>query len=204
MGIDGENKAIDAKTAPMQRLIAALGASPGKIPPVERWDPPWCGEIDMRIAADGRWLYMGTPITRAALVRLFASVLKIEDGRHLLVTPVEKLGIQVEDAPFSAVEMIVEGEGDARQASFRTNVDDVVTVDAGHALRFDIGEAGGLKPYVHVRRGLWARLTRALAHELLALGEVRDVEGVAMYGVMAGGLFHAALPADAAGGAEWP
>jgi hypothetical protein len=155
----------------------------------------------MRIAADGRWFYMGTPITRPALVKLFASVLKMEDGRHLLVTPVEKLGIQVDDAPFSAVEMIVEEEGavdgSARQISFRTNVDDVVMVDAQHRLRFDIGTDGGVKPYVHVRRGLWARLTRALAHELLALGEVRDVEGVAMFGVHAGGLFHAALPADA-------
>jgi hypothetical protein len=200
MGIDGENKADGAKPATMQRLIAALGASPGKIPPVERWNPPWCGEIDMRIDADGRWVYMGTPITRPALVKLFASVLKMEDGRHLLVTPVEKLGIQVDDAPFSAVEMIVEGEGEARQISFRTNVDDVVAVDADHMLRFDIGVDGGVKPYVHVRRGLWARLTRALAHEMLALGEVRDVEGVAMFGVHAGGLFHGALPADALDG----
>jgi hypothetical protein len=199
MGIDGENKAEGANSAPMQRLIAALGASPGKIPPVERWNPPWCGEIDMRIAADGRWSYMGTPITRAPLVKLFASVLKMEDGRHLLVTPVEKLGIQVEDAPFGAVEMMVEGEGGERQISFRTNVDDVVGVDADHAFRFDIGADGGVKPYVHVRRGLWARLTRALAHELLALGEVRDVDGVAMFGVQAGGMFHAALPADALG-----
>jgi hypothetical protein len=202
MGVKGENKADDANSAPMQRLIAALGASPGRIPPVERWDPPWCGEIDMRIAADGRWLYMGTPITRPALVKLFASVLKMEDGRHLLVTPVEKLGIQVEDAPFGAVEMIVEGEGDARQISFRTNVDDVVMAGPAHALRFEIGEAGGVKPYVHVRRGLWARLTRALAHELLALGEVRALDGEEMFGVMAGGVFHAALPARALGVAE--
>jgi hypothetical protein len=202
MGIDGENKADGANSAPMQRLIAALGANPGKIPPVERWNPPWCGEIDMRIAADGRWFYMGTPIARAPLVKLFASVLKMEEGRHLLVTPVEKLGIQVEDAPFSAVEMMVEGEGEARQISFRTNVDDVVAVDADHAFRFDIGADGGVKPYVHVRRGLWARLTRALAHELLALGEFRDVEGVAMFGVVAGGMFHPALPADALGEAS--
>jgi hypothetical protein len=184
----------------MQRLIAALGASPGKIPPVERWNPPWCGEIDMRIGADGRWFYMGTPITRAPLVKLFASVLKMEDGRHLLVTPVEKLGIQVEDAPFAAVEMMVEGGDEARRISFRTNVDDVVAVDADHAFRFGIGTDGGVRPYVHVRRGLWARLTRALAHELLALGEVRDVDGVAMFGVMGGGLFHAILPADALDG----
>jgi hypothetical protein len=202
MGIDGENKADGAKSAPMQRLIAALGANPGNIPPVERWNPPWCGEIDMRIAADGRWLYMGTPITRAPLVKLFASVLKMEEGRHLLVTPVEKLGIQVEDAPFSAVEMVVEGEGEGRQVSFRTNVDDVVSVDADHVFRFDIGADGGVKPYVHVRRQLWARLTRTLAHELLALGEVQDVAGVAMFGVQAGGMFHAALTADALGEAS--
>ena len=199
MRVKGENKADGANSTPMQRLIAALGASPGKIPPVERWNPPWCGEIEMRIAPDGRWFYMGTPITRAPLVKLFASVLKMEEGRHLLVTPVEKLGIQVEDAPFNAVEMIVEGEGEARQISFRTNVDDVVSVDADHAFRFDVGADGGVKPYVHIRRGLWARLTRALAHELLALGEIRDVAGIATFGVHAGGLFHPALPADALG-----
>jgi hypothetical protein len=202
MGVNGENMAGDASSAPMQRLIAAIGAQPAKLPPVERWNPPWCGEIDMEIRADGRWFYMGTPITRPALVKLFASVLKREEGRHVLVTPVEKVGIRVADAPFLAVEMAVEGEGAARQISLRTNLDDVISVDASHPLRFEIAADGGLKPYVHVRRDLWARFTRSLTFDLIALGEVREVDGRAMFGVEAGGVFHIAQPADEAGAAS--
>jgi hypothetical protein len=167
------------------------------IPPVERWNPDFCGHIDMRIAADGTWFYRGTPIGRPALVKLFSSVLRKDGADYVLVTPVEKLGITVEDAPFQAVEMAVEGEGDARSIGFRTQVDDLVEVGPGHPIRFE-REAGGdgLKPYVHIRRGLWARLTRALTYDLLALGEVREVEGVAQFGVAAGGQFHPAVPAS--------
>src|ERR687893_1081733 len=109
----------------LERLSAALGAVPkGKgPPPVERWNPAYCGEIDMRIAADGTWFYNGTPIGRPALVKLFASVLRKDPERFVLVTPVERVGVQVDDAPFLAVEMAVEGEGAARQIAFRTNVD---------------------------------------------------------------------------------
>ncbi|MGL4727173.1 MAG: DUF1285 domain-containing protein [Bosea sp. (in: a-proteobacteria)] len=199
MGVNGENKAENASPAPMQRLIAALGANPATLPPIERWNPPWCGEIDMAIHADGRWFYMGTPITRMPLVKLFASVMKLEDGRHVLVTPVEKVGIQVSDAPFLAVEMAIQGDGAARQITFRTNVDDVVTVNAAHPLRFELAPDGGLKPYVHVRRDLWARLTRALTYDLIALGEVHEVDGRQMFGVRAGGQFHAAQAADEIG-----
>jgi uncharacterized protein len=195
-----DNASLDnASSGPMQRLMDALSANPAKLPPVERWNPPWCGEIDMAIHADGRWYYMGTPITRLPLVKLFASVLKFVDGRHVLVTPVEKVGLRVVDAPFLAVEMIVEGEGAARQISFRTNVDDVVTVDAACPLRFELAADGGLKPYVHVRRGLWARLTRALTYDLIDLGEPREVDGRQIFGIEAGGLFHAAQATDEAG-----
>ncbi|MGL4591712.1 MAG: DUF1285 domain-containing protein [Aestuariivirga sp.] len=186
----------------MGRLMAALGSglSPAQgksrpLPPVERWNPPFCGDIDMRIASDGTWFYMGTPIGRPALVKLFSSVLKLEDGKFFLVTPVEKVGIVVEDAPFQAVEMACEREGDERSLMFRTNVDEFVGVDANHGLRFTIEAGGGLKPYLHVRRGLWARLTRALTYDLIALGEVRDVAGTAMFGVMAGGQFWPAVEA---------
>ncbi len=133
MAVDGENKArashsgddalraanpMPTGSGAMQRLIAAVGsegaARPG-LPPVERWNPPWCGEIDMRIDADGRWHYMGSPIGRMPLVKLFSSVMRREGERHVLVTPVEKVGILVEDAPFQAVEMAVSGAGADRQ-----------------------------------------------------------------------------------------
>jgi hypothetical protein len=182
----------------MERLVAALqGGKARGIPPVERWNPDFCGDIDMRIAADGTWFYLGTPIGRPALVKLFASVLRRDGDDYVLVTPVEKLGITVEDAPFQAVEMAVEGEGEARAIAFRTQVDDLVKVGPEHPIRFEREAAGdGLKPYVHVRRNLWARLTRALTYDLLALGEVREVEGLAQFGVAAGGLFHPAVPAS--------
>jgi hypothetical protein len=166
------------------------------LPPVERWNPPFCGDIDMRIAADGHWFYMGTPIGRAALVRLFASVLVREGDAYRLVTPVEKVGIRVDDAPFQAVEMAADGEGAARVLSFRTNVDDVVSIDADHGLRFERDARGGLRPYVHVRRGLWARITRALTYDLLALGEIGQHDGQAMFGIRAGGCFWPAVPAS--------
>src|SRR6186997_2705605 len=136
-------------------------------PPVHLWNPPFCGDIDMRIAADGTWFYMKTPIGRPALVKLFASVLKREADKYFLVTPVEKVGIVVDDAPFTAVEMKLEGEGAARVLSFRTNVDEWVVCGPEHTLRFDPEpETGGLKPYVHVRRDLWALVTRALFYDL--------------------------------------
>lgn len=190
-------------TAPgnaMERLMAALGGgTPGKprgLPPVERWNPPLCGDLDMRIAADGIWFYLGTPIGRPALVKLFSSVLKREGDEHFLVTPVEKIRIRVDDAPFQAVEMQVDGEGGGRTLAFRTQVDDLLSVGPEHVLRFERAAKDGLKPYVHVRRGLWARLTRALTYDLLALGEMREVAGEAMFGIAAAGHFYPALPAS--------
>jgi hypothetical protein len=181
----------------MERLVAALrGGETRGLPPVERWNPDFCGDIDMRIAADGTWFYLGTPIGRPALVKLFSSVLRRDGDDYVLVTPVEKLGIVVEDAPFQAVEMAVEGEGETRSVAFRTHVDDLVEVGPDHAIRFEREAGDGLKPYVHVRRGLWARVTRALTYDLLALGEVRDVEGIPMFGVAAGGHFYPAVPAS--------
>ena len=167
-------------------------------PPVELWNPPFCGDIDMRIAADGTWFYQKTPIGRLALVKLFASVLKREGDKHFLVTPVEKVGIAVEDAPFLAVEMTT-SRGDSGQVlQFRTNVDDWVTAGPGHALRFELqSETGGLKPYLHVRRDLWAKVTRALFYDLVALGEERDVGGKAMFGVASHGEFFAMAEASA-------
>ena len=132
-------------------------------PPVHLWNPPFCGDLDMRIASDGTWFYLKTPIGRAALVKLFASVLKREGDRYFLVTPVEKCGIVVEDAPFLAVELRAEQTARGRVLYFRTNVDDWVACGRDHALRFEReAETDGLKPYLHVRRNLWAKVTRAL------------------------------------------
>jgi uncharacterized protein len=181
----------------LARLTEALGSEPQRKgpPPVERWNPAYCGEIDMRIAADGTWHYMGSPINRPALVRLFSTVLRKDPERYVLVTPVERVGIVVEDAPFLAVEMAVEGEGGGRQIAFRTNVDDLVQVGPERPLRFDLAPDGGVKPYVKVRGDLWARVTRALALDLIALGEEREADGGAVFAVSAGGLFFPIAPA---------
>jgi len=179
--------------AGLDTLIGGLPRESRGLPPVHLWNPPFCGDIDMRIATDGTWFYMQTPIGRPALVRLFASVLKREGERYFLVTPVEKVGITVDDAPFLAVEMR-EAAGTLR---FRTNVDDWVACDADHALRFEPETAtGGLKPYLHVRRGLWAKVTRALFYDLVVRGEERDIDGRRMFGVASGGAFFPMAEAD--------
>src|SRR5579862_1845974 len=156
----------------LEAITGALARAGAKgPPPVERWNPPFCGDLDMRIAADGTWFYLKTPIGRPALVKLFASVLKREDDKYFLVTPVEKCRITVEDAPFVAVELAVEDGASGRVFNFRTNVDDWVACGPEHPLRFEPEPGtGGLKPYLHVRRGLWAKVTRALFFDLVALG----------------------------------
>ncbi|MDT3683961.1 MAG: DUF1285 domain-containing protein [Pseudorhodoplanes sp.] len=166
-------------------------------PPVHLWNPPFCGDLDIRIAADGTWFYMGSPIGRSALVKLFASVLKREGQKYFLVTPVEKVGIRVDDAPFLAVDMTVRQSAGRPVLAFRTNVDDHITCDAEHPLRFQCEEgSGGLKPYLHVRRDLWAKVTRALFYDLVARGEEREVGGRRMFGVASGEAFFAMAEAD--------
>jgi hypothetical protein len=186
------------KAANLEGLTVAAREATNKtpagkgLPPVHLWNPPFCGDLDMRIAGDGTWFYMGTPIGRPALVRLFSTILKREDGKHFLVTPVEKVGIRVEDAPFMAVEMLNEqGENGGRLLRFRTNVDDWVPCDAGHRLRFEMAADGGLTPYLHVRSDLWAKVTRALYYDLVDMGEERVVDGQPMFGIESGGEFFA-------------
>jgi uncharacterized protein len=160
-------------------------------PPVHLWNPPDCGDIAMRIASDGTWFYQASPIGRLALVKLFASVLKREGDRYYLVTPVEKCGIVVDDAPFLAVELAREPDGQGGESlHFRTNVDDWVTCGPAHPLRFDPEPGtGGLKPYVHVRYNLWAKVTRSLFYELVDLAQEREVDGARMVGVASAGAF---------------
>jgi hypothetical protein len=158
---------------------------------VDRWDPPYCGDIGLRIRADGRWLYQDSPIRRPSLVKLFASVLRKDaDGRTYLVTPAEKVDVAVEDAPFLAVEMSVRGAGQEQELIFRTNVDDVVRAGSEHPLRFATeSPGGGLKPYVLVRGRLEALLTRPLVYELAALAGQEERDGVSVCGVWSGGVF---------------
>ncbi len=156
--------------------LAGLKELQGKrnsLPPVHLWNPPFCGDIDMRIAADGTWFYMNSPIGRKPLYTLFSRVIRRDGDDYFLVTPVEKCGIRVDDAPFVAVRMGVAGQGKAQIISFETNVDDNVTVDATHPLRFanEVG-TGGLKPYVLVRANLEALVVRALFYDMVALGVV--------------------------------
>ncbi len=181
----------------LEGIAAALPRDKG-LPPVERWNPPFCGDIDMRIAADGVWFYQKTPIGRPALVKLFASVLKKEGDKYFLVTPVEKVGLKVDDVPFLAVEMSAGRDDQGRQMlTFRTNVDDAVTAGPGHALRFEPEVTGGLKPYLHVRRDLWAKVTRTIFYDLVALGEERDIGRRRMFGIASGDAFFPMAEADA-------
>ena len=145
--------------------IARLAAEK-RLPPVEQWQPAHCGPSDMRIARDGTWSHQGSPIGRTEMVRLFSSILRREgDGSYVLVTPVEKLDIEVEDAPFVAVEMKAEGSGDAARLAFRLNTGELVTAGAGHPLRF-AGGKDGPRPYLHVRGGLEALVARPVYYEL--------------------------------------
>lgn len=184
------NSASDAAglAALISRASEQTGDGKRSLPPVDKWNPPFCGDIDMEIRADGTWFYMGTPIGRAPLVRLFSTVLRRdEDGRTYLVTPVEKVGIRVVDAPFLAVEMQVTQREGRQVLTFRTNVGDVVEAGAEHPLRFEIsGENRELKPYLTVRGRLEALVSRAVMYDLVELGEAIVIDGVPMFSVRSG------------------
>jgi uncharacterized protein len=185
-------------SAGLAALIARATRAGKGLPPVERWNPDFCGDLDMEIRADGSWIYLGTPIGRPALVELFSTVLRKDaDGRTYLVTPVEKVGIRVVDAPFIAVEMNAAGRGDDQVLTFRTNVGDVVEAGAEHPLRFaDEPRTGGIKPYLLVRGRLEALLSRPVLYELVDRGEEVEIDGTPMFGVRSHGEVYAMMPAD--------
>ncbi|MBW6423035.1 DUF1285 domain-containing protein [Rhizobium sp. XQZ8] len=193
------NSASDAAglAALISRASEQTGAGKRGLPPVEKWNPPFCGDIDMEIRADGTWFYMGTPIGRAPLVRLFSTVLRRdEDGKTYLVTPVEKVGIRVVDAPFLAVEMQVTEREAAQVLTFRTNVGDVVEAGPEHPLRFEIaGENRELKPYLLIRGRLEALVSRAVMYDLVELGETVVIDDVPMFSVRSGGEVFPVMPA---------
>lgn len=183
-----DERSIELRLPDPDRLMAA--AAGDALPPVEKWRPPYCGDIGMRIRADGTWLYQNSPIGRKSMVRMFARILRRDaDGRTYLVTPVEKVDVSVDDAHFLAVGMEVEGEGCHQQLVFRTNVDDVVRCGPRHPLRFACeGNSGGLKPYLLVRGRLEALVTRALYYDLVGLA-TPAASGDARLGLWSGGAF---------------
>ncbi|HEX8582806.1 MAG TPA: DUF1285 domain-containing protein [Allosphingosinicella sp.] len=163
-----------------------------KLPPVDRWHPEHCGTSGMRIARDGTWFHEGSPIARQAMVRLFSTILRREpDGSFVLVTPVEKLDIEVEDAPFVAVELKSEGEGESRSLAFRLNTGDLVVAGPEHPLRFAAG-VDGPHPYVEVRGGLEALIARPVYYELANLALAERAEPA---GLWSGGAFFPLEPA---------
>ena len=183
------------KATPDALAAAASAAGKGGLPPVERWNPPYCGEIDMRIARDGTWFHEGTPIGRPALVKLFSNILWREGDRYFLVTPVEKVGIQVDDAPFLAVDAQAEGEGEAQRITFVTQTGDRTTAGPDHPIRVARDpETGEPSPYVIVRRNLEALIDRKTFYRLVDLGAHEEHGGTRWFGLWSGGVFFPVIP----------
>jgi len=166
----------------------------GKIPPVHLWNPEFCGDLDMEIRRDGTWFYMGTPIGRHALVKLFSSILKLEDGQYFLVTPVEKVGIRVVDKPFVAVDIEAAGAGAEQVISFTTNVEDTVIAGPEHPIRVVRDEEGEPSPYVMVRAGMEALIDRKSFYRLVDLGESHVIDGTDWFGVWSQATFFPIIP----------
>lgn len=180
--------------APGVEALATAAKAAGRRgpPPVHLWNPPFCGDLDIRIARDGTWHYLGTPIGRTPLVRLFASILKREGDSYFLVTPVEKVGIRVDDAPFLAVDFTAEGEGTGQRLTFATNVGDETLAGPDNPIRVTRDPVTGEPaPYVHVRRGLEALIDRKSFYRLVDLG----VEQGGAFGVWSAGEFFPFIPA---------
>lgn len=172
------------------RRVAARGPAP-----VNLWNPPFCGDLDIRIARDGTWFYLGTPIGRPELVRLFASILKREGDGYFLVTPVEKVGIRVDDAPFVAVDFEPSGHGRDQVLTFETNLGELVQAGRDHPLRFTRDpESGEPSPYVMVRNGLEALIDRKSFYRLVELGVHEEHDGVDWFGPWSGGMFFPIIP----------
>ncbi|MBA3898014.1 MAG: DUF1285 domain-containing protein [Sphingomonadaceae bacterium] len=165
--------------AAMNLAEIAKALAERRLPPVEQWSPTHCGDSEMRIARDGSWFHQGSPIGRAAMVRLFSTILRRDGDSYVLVTPAEKLDIEVEDAPFAAVEVKSEGEGRARNLAFRLNTGDLVAAGPANALRFEQRDDGP-HPYLHVRGGMEALVARPVYYELaqIALDEGGDPPGL--------------------------
>ena len=178
---------------------AVRSASKGRgLPPVHLWNPPFCGDLDIRIARDGTWFYLGTPIGRFELVKLFSSILKKENDKYYLVTPVEKVGITVDDAPFVAVDFEAsQPQSDDQVLTFETHVGDNVIANAENPIRVVRDEATGEpSPYIHIRAGLEALIDRKSFYRLVDLGVHRAIDGSEWFGVMSQGVFFPIIPSE--------
>ncbi len=174
---------------------AQAAAKRGGLPPVHLWDPPFCGDLDMRIARDGTWFYLGTPIGRPALVRLFSTILRRDGDDYFLVTPVEKVGITVDDAPFVAVDVEASGHGPDQRLSFATNVGDSVIAGPDHPIRVERDpETGEPAPYVLVRANLEALIDRKSFYRLVDIGAHAEHEGESWFGLWSDGMFFPVIP----------
>ncbi len=184
-------------TPSAEGIAASVKAAKGRgLPPVHLWNPPFCGDLDMRIARDGTWFYEGTPIGRPGLVRLFSTILRKDGDKYFLVTPVEKVGITVDDAPFVAVDFDVSGQDREQCLTFHTNVGDSVTAGPETPLRFVRDpETGEPSPYAMVRAGLEALIDRKSFYRLVELGTEHEVDGVQWFGVWSNGAFFGIIPA---------
>jgi hypothetical protein len=183
---------IESPATRFAELLALAGS--GKRLPVERWHPKHCGHSAMRIAADGTWFHEGTPIGRPELVRLFSSILRREaDGSHVLVAPAEKLDIDVEDAPFLAVDADTLSEGPERHVIFRLNTDELVACGPDHALDVRVDADGTPRPYLHVRGGLLALVNRATFYRL---ADLALAEGAQPPGLWSDGAYFPFMPAS--------
>ena len=172
---------------------ATKGAGPA---PVYLWNPPFCGDLDMRIARDGTWFYLGTPIGRPALVKLFSNILRKDGEDYFIVTPVEKVGIMVEDAPFVAVDFEATGAGPAQELRFVTHVGDHAVAGPDHPIRVRHDpETGEPAPYVLIRANLEALINRKSFYRLVDLGAIAPHEGQDWFGLWSGGVFFPIQPA---------
>ncbi len=179
-------------TPSAESLAASVEATGSKgLPPVHAWNPPFCGDIDMRIARDGSWFYEGSRIERFELARLFSTILKLEDGKYYLVTPVEKVGITVDDAPFVAVDFTANGTGAEQVLRFETNMGDHVVAGPDNPIRVERDpETGEPSPYVHLRAGLEALIDRKSFYRLVELGAHHED----WFGLWSAGAFFRVIP----------
>ncbi|NNE80916.1 MAG: DUF1285 domain-containing protein [Silicimonas sp.] len=176
---------------------AARTASKRGLPPVHLWNPPDCGDLDMRIARDGTWFYLGTPIGRPELVRLFSTILRRDGDRYVLVTPVEKVGITVDDAPFVAVDFTAEGQGKDQNLTFETNLGDTAVAGPENPIRVVRDpETGEPSPYVLIRAELEALIDRKSFYRLVDIGAHADHEETSWFGLWSYGQFFPIIPSD--------
>jgi hypothetical protein len=190
----------EAASGGLERVTAAAKQAPGRgLPPVHLWNPAHCGEIDIVIKRNGLWFHEGTPIGREALVRLFSTVLRKDPDGIYLVTPVEKMKITVEDAPFVAVRVDrAENESGGDALTFLTNVGDVVEAGPENAIRVEMNpETGEPHPYLHVRRGLEALIARPVFYELVEMAQERETDAGPQLGVTSNGAWFAVGPPGA-------